>query len=175
MEIIIAGFGGQGVIFAGNVLANSAMQSNKNVTFFKSYGTEVRGGTANSTVIIADEEIACPISYNPDYAIIMNTASLDKFEPKIKKNGTIIVNKSLINREVKRKDIKVINIPATELAEKLGNKVVANMVALGKFIKVTKAVSFDIALITLNKILENKPNIKKINQEALKTGGKYEV
>lgn len=133
-EIVIAGFGGQGVLFGGQVLAYAAMDAGLNVTWIPSYGPEMRGGTANCTVIISDEEIGAPLVKNPLAVIALNLPSLDKYESVVKEDGILIVNASLVNREVQRNDLNVVNIPANELAERLGDRRLANMVVMGALI-----------------------------------------
>ncbi len=130
-EVIIAGFGGQGVLFAGQLLAYTAMDEGKAVTWIPSYGPEMRGGTANCTVVISDEEIGSPFVKNPTAVIAMNKPSLDKFEMLVKPGGVLVVNSSMVDRPVVRKDITVVNIPANEIAESLGSSRSANMVLLG--------------------------------------------
>ncbi|MCB9135531.1 MAG: 2-oxoacid:acceptor oxidoreductase family protein [Anaerolineales bacterium] len=130
-EIVISGFGGQGVLFAGQVLAYAAMDTGLNVTWIPSYGPEMRGGTANCTVIVSDEEIGAPLVKNPLAVIALNLPSLDKYEPLVTDGGVLVVNTALVNREVQRKDLIVIGIPANEIAERLGDKRLANMVAVG--------------------------------------------
>ena len=130
-EIIFAGFGGQGIMLMGKALSYAAMNNGKHVTWMPSYGAEVRGGTAHSMVIISDEIIASPVVKEPSMCIVMNRPSLQKFETKVKKNGFLIVNKSLIDIDAERKDIDILNIPATSMASELGNLKVANMVMLG--------------------------------------------
>jgi 2-oxoglutarate ferredoxin oxidoreductase subunit gamma len=130
-EIIIAGFGGQGVLFAGQVLAYAAMDNGKTVTWIPSYGPEMRGGTANCTVIIADDEIGSPLVLHPKAGIVLNLPSLDKYEPLVAPGGVLVANASLINRGPARRDIHNIFIPANEIAETLGDKRLMNMVALG--------------------------------------------
>jgi 2-oxoglutarate ferredoxin oxidoreductase subunit gamma len=130
-EIVIAGFGGQGVLFAGQVLAYAAMDEGMQVTWFPSYGPEMRGGTANCTVIIADEEIGSPLVLNPQAAIVMNLPSFDKYEPLVRPEGILVANTSLINREAARTGLEMVSIPANEIAEELGNKRLTNMVLLG--------------------------------------------
>ena len=142
-EIVIAGFGGQGVLFAGQVLAYAAMDAGKEVTWFPSYGPEMRGGTANCTVIIAEEEIGSPLVQNPQAVIAMNLPSLDKFEPMIKPEGTLIVNSSLITRAVTRTDLEVVCLPATDMAVALGEKQLANMIMLGALLAHLPVLSFD--------------------------------
>jgi 2-oxoglutarate ferredoxin oxidoreductase subunit gamma len=130
-EIVLAGFGGQGVLFAGQVLAYAAMDAGKEVTWIPSYGPEMRGGTANCTVIIADDEIGSPLVRNPQAAIVLNLPSVDKYEPLVVPGGVLIANSSLINRGPMRDDITSIFIPANDIAESLGNRRLLNMVALG--------------------------------------------
>lgn len=130
-EIIISGFGGQGVLFAGQLISYAAMRSGREVTWIPSYGPEMRGGTANCTVVVADEEIGSPMVKNPEAVIVMNLPSLDKYEPLVKSGGILVVNKSMVNREASRKDIKVVYIEGNEIAEELGDKRMTNMVLLG--------------------------------------------
>ncbi len=130
-EIIIAGFGGQGVLFAGQVLAYAAMDSGKEVTWIPSYGPEMRGGTANCTVVIADEEIGSPLVQNPPAAIALNLPSYDKYEPLMQKGGVMVVNASMVDRGAKREDITTIFVHANEIAEEIGNRKLTNMVVVG--------------------------------------------
>ncbi len=130
-EIIIAGFGGQGVLFAGQLLAYAAMDEGLNTTWIPSYGPEMRGGTANCTVIISDEEIGSPMVRNPQVVLAMNLPSLDKYEPLVKPGGVLVVNQSIIERPVERKDIRVATLPANEIAERLGDQRMTNMVMVG--------------------------------------------
>ncbi len=130
-EILIAGFGGQGVLFAGQVLAYAAMDAGHEVTWFPSYGPEMRGGTANCTVIIADEEIGSPLVAHPQVLMALNAPSLDKFEPQVQPEGLVVANASLLNRGVTRTDVKAIALKASHIAEALGDRRLANMVMLG--------------------------------------------
>jgi len=130
-EILISGFGGQGVLFAGQVLSYAGMDCGRMVTWIPSYGPEMRGGTANCTVIISDEEIGSPLVRHPSAVIVMNLPSLDKYESEIKSGGVLVVNSSMVNRPVTRPDIKVVVIPGNEIAESLGDKRMTNMVLLG--------------------------------------------
>jgi 2-oxoglutarate ferredoxin oxidoreductase subunit gamma len=130
-EILIAGFGGQGVLFAGQILAYAAMDAGREVTWIPSYGPEMRGGTANCTVIISDEEIGSPLVLNPTAVIALNLPSLEKYEPMVKSGGVLIVNASLVNRGPQRQDIENVFIPVNEIAERLGNRRLLNMVAVG--------------------------------------------
>ncbi len=130
-EILIAGFGGQGVLFAGQVLAYAAMDAGHEVTWFPSYGPEMRGGTANCTVIIADEEIGSPLVAHPQILMALNAPSLDRFEPQVKPGGLIVANASLLQREVQRSDVQTLSLRANHVAESLGDRRMANMVMLG--------------------------------------------
>jgi 2-oxoglutarate ferredoxin oxidoreductase subunit gamma len=140
-EIVIAGFGGQGVLFAGQVLAYAAMDSGKHVTWFPSYGPEMRGGTANCTVIVADEDIGSPTVRNAQAVVCLNLPSLDKYEPLVTIGGVLVLNRSLINRSVARSDLRVVEAPANELAEKLGDKRLVNAVMLGALVQASGVLS----------------------------------
>jgi 2-oxoglutarate ferredoxin oxidoreductase subunit gamma len=130
-EIILAGFGGQGIMFAGQILSYAAMDAGREVTWIPSYGPEMRGGTANCTVVIADEEIGSPVVKNPDAVLAMNLPSLDKYEPLIKPGGVLVINASMVDRPARRTDITAMSIPCNEIAEQIGNPRLANMVAIG--------------------------------------------
>lgn len=136
-EIIIAGFGGQGIVSSGIILGYAGMLENKNVTFFPSYGAEMRGGTANCSVVISSEPVASPIVAYPDIVIIMNEPSLARFEPMLKPGGILLYNKTLIKSHPKRGDITVLAIEANAIAEELGQGRIANMVMLGALVKKT--------------------------------------
>jgi len=130
-EIIVAGFGGQGVLFAGQLLAYAAMDLGKQVTWIPAYGPEMRGGTANCSVVISDEEIGSPISKTPTAVIAMNRPSLDKYEEAVVKGGVLVINTSMVDRDALRTDIKVVLVPANDIAEKIGDKRMTNMVLIG--------------------------------------------
>ncbi len=129
--VVLAGFGGQGVLLAGKILARAGMQEGLEVTWLPSYGPEMRGGTANCTVVLSDEPIGSPIVDRPDVLLAMNGPSLDRFEPQVAPGGTVIVNRSLIARDPNRTDLRAILLPAGDLARELGEPRAANMVALG--------------------------------------------
>ena len=170
-EVIIAGFGGQGLMLMGRLLAYAGMLEGKKVAWMPSYGPEMRGGTANCTVIISSEEIASPIVTNPKTVIAMNKPSLDKFESLIQKDGLIVLNNSLIDQEVKRDDIRVLKIPANDIANKLGNLRVANMVTLGAYVKKSGVVRLESIFKALEKALAGKnQKILDLNKVALKKG-----
>ena len=173
-EIVIAGFGGQGVLFAGQVLAYAAMDTGKEVTWIPSYGPEMRGGTANCTVIIADEEIGSPLVRNPQAVIAMNLPSLDKYEPLIVEDGTLIVNKSLVNRSIARKDLQSVLIPANEMAESLGDKRLTNVVMVGALLAQQPVLPIDAIENALRDHLpERHKKLLPLNYQALRAGEEF--
>lgn len=170
-EIVIAGFGGQGVLFAGQVLAHSAMEAGKHVTWLPSYGPEMRGGTAHCTVIISDEEIGSPLVRRPAAAIVMNMPSLDKYEPLVAPGGWLIVNSSLITRHVTRNDIRTLEVPANAIAEELGDGRLANIVLTGALLAATGVLPLEAVEQALrNHLPERHRELLKANQEALRRG-----
>ena len=173
-EIVIAGFGGQGVLFAGQVLAYAAMDKGKEVTWIPSYGPEMRGGTANCTVIIADEEIGSPLVRNPQAVIAMNLPSLDKYEPLIIQNGTLIVNQSLVNRSVQREDLGTVLIPANEMAESLGDKRLTNILMVGALLAQLPVLSIKSVEDALKDHLpERHKKLLPLNYQALRAGEEF--
>jgi 2-oxoglutarate ferredoxin oxidoreductase subunit gamma len=136
-EVIISGFGGQGVLFAGQALAYTALDQGRHVTWIPSYGPEMRGGTAHCTVIISDDEIGSPLVRNPAAVIVMNLPSMDRYEPLVRQSGTLIVNASLVDRQPERSDIQDVMLPANEIAEELGDGRLANIVLLGALLQTT--------------------------------------
>ncbi|MBI5026376.1 MAG: 2-oxoacid:acceptor oxidoreductase family protein [Nitrospirae bacterium] len=171
LGLIIAGFGGQGILFIGRLLAHAAMLTGKEVTWFPSYGAEIRGGTANCTVIISDEMVASPVIQKPDALIIMNKASLEKFENRLKTGGLLIMNQSLIKTAPQRSDIEVIAVKANDIAEEIGDSRVANVVMLGVLIGKTGIPDVDITLRALREIIpEQKQSMLTVNENALKRG-----
>jgi len=170
--VIMSGFGGQGIISAGILLAYSGMVEGKHVTFFPAYGAEMRGGTANCSVVVSTEEVASPVVSNPDSLIVMNEPSLTKFEPALKPNGLLLINSSLIASSPKRNDVNAVNIDANKIAEEIGTVRCANMVMLGALINYTNAVSLQSMINTLPKVFTSaKKEILNMNVEALKRGG----
>lgn len=170
-EIIIAGFGGQGVLFSGQVLAYAAMDAGKEVTWIPSYGPEMRGGTANCTVIIADEEIGSPLVKNPQLAIALNLPSFDKYEDLLASGGTLIVNKSMVDRTARRTDIHVVFVPCNEIAEEIGDKKLLNMVAVGALLTALPEISLkDIEKALEGHLPERHKHLLPKNYEALKRG-----
>jgi 2-oxoglutarate ferredoxin oxidoreductase subunit gamma len=137
VKSVFAGFGGQGVLMMGYLLALTAMREGKEVTYLPAYGAEVRGGTANCTVVVSEEEIASPVSSSPDVAVVMNNPSLLKYVNVVRGGGVILVNSSLVQASVGRGDVNVIEVPASDLAHELGEDRSANVVMLGAFAQVT--------------------------------------
>jgi 2-oxoglutarate ferredoxin oxidoreductase subunit gamma len=170
-EIILSGFGGQGALFAGQLLAYTALELDKHVTWFPSYGPEMRGGTAHCTVIISDDEIGSPVVTNPGVAIVMNLPSLDKYEPLLKPGGVLVVNSSLVDREAKRKDIEVVSVPANEIAEEMGEKRLANMILLGALLEQLPILPADKVADSLSRhIPEHRRSLLDANLVAMKRG-----
>jgi len=170
VKTIIAGFGGQGVLSIGLSLAQAAMLEGRHVTYMPSYGAEVRGGTANCTVAISDEEIASPIASTPEFVIAMNQPSLMRFQNQIQSGGVLFLNSSLAQAEISRGDIEVVQVPADTIAEELGNRKSANMVMLGAFIKKVNLVSLDSVFEGLKETLKGKQKLMAINKEAITVG-----
>lgn len=173
-SIIFAGFGGQGVMLMGQVLAQAGMSENKYVTWFPSYGPEMRGGTANCTVVVSEEPVASPVVEMPTEVVAMNIPSLLKFEPKVQKNGCLFINISVVDRKPQRSDLRVYEIPANDIAEKIGNLKVANMVMLGSFVQVTKCVSIDSLIEAMKyKLSARSSEIIDLNTKAIFEGAKH--
>ena len=169
--IRIAGFGGQGVISAGILLAQAGVEDKKNASWLPSYGPEMRGGTANCSVVVSDGEVYTPIVSVPDTVIIMNEPSLPKFEPLLKKGGLMIINSSLINSRPTRTDITVVCVPCNKIAEELGMGRIANLVALGAFIQKTGAVTLQSVEHAMKKVYKRaKPEMLELNKKALEAG-----
>ncbi len=171
-SVIIAGFGGQGVILAGKILAQAAMDHGLAVTWLPSYGPEMRGGTANCTVVLSSDEVGSPIVDEPNALIAMNLPSLVKFEPIMAQGGTIIVNSSLIDRGVERKDINEVSIRLNDLTEKVGDPRSINMIALGAYVKATASVPLAVVTAAMARMLEKggKKRFIPMNEQALNVG-----
>ncbi|HOX54717.1 MAG: 2-oxoacid:acceptor oxidoreductase family protein [Candidatus Omnitrophica bacterium] len=170
-EIIFSGFGGQGIMLMGRILAETALIEGKNVTWLPSYGAEVRGGTAHCMVKISDGEVASPMVNKPDTCIAMNQLAADKYVTSIKNKGLLIINSSLAKNKPARKDIKIISVPLTDIAAKLGNIKVANTVALGVYLAAKKNLKTESLIAAMRKLApKDKPELLEINQNALKEG-----
>ena len=142
-QILIAGFGGQGVLFAGKFLAKKGMLEGRQLSWLPSYGPEMRGGTANCSVVLSDDPVGSPIVNHPDVLIVMNLPSLDKYEDAVVPGGTIFVDSTLIQRKVRRTDVKAVYIPATRLAQQNGFSTLANMILMGKVMGESDFISYD--------------------------------
>ncbi len=173
-KTIISGSGGQGVLSIGSTLATAAMLEGKYVTFLPSYGVEMRGGTANCTVAVSDEEIASPVASAPEFVVAMNQPAFVRFQGVLQAGGLLCVNSSLVNTESARSDIEILALPTSELAEKLGSIKVANMIMLGALVRVSNTISYDAMLKNLTEILgAGKAKLLKLNREALAVGYNY--
>ena len=173
-QILIAGFGGQGILFAGKFLAYKGLLEGKQISWLPSYGPEMRGGTANCSVIISDTPVGSPIVSNPDILVVMNLPSLDKYENAAVPGSKIFVDSALIDRKVQREDVDVFYIPATKLASDAGIPTLANMIMMGKMIRQTSVVSFDDIKSALGKVVSAKhADMLSYNLKALETGYNY--
>ena len=175
INTIFSGFGGQGVLSMGYIFAYAAMSDGKNVTYLPSYGAEVRGGTANCTIVISDEEIASPVASSPEFVVVMNNPSLLRFQNVVQSGGIIFLNATMIDARPIRGDIELFEIPAGEIAKELGNERVMNMVMLGFFIKKTGLVSRE----GIEKALEDIFSLRgktmvTLNKKAFMEGHNYD-
>lgn len=173
-SIIIAGFGGQGVLFAGQLLAYAGMDTGKHVTWIPSYGPEMRGGTANCTVIISDEPIGAPVVAQPDVAIALNKPSYDKYEPLVKPGGLLIVNSSIVSQESDRTDIETVYIAANAIAEEFGTVKMLNAVVLGTMLARRPVLRMeDVEQALVDHLPTRKAHLLEANRSVLQRG--YEV
>ncbi len=170
IELLFAGFGGQGIMFMGKLIAQAALDSGKHVTWMPSYGAEVRGGTAYSMTKISDTEIATPIVLNPDSAVIMNKPSMVRYADAIKPGGIVVFNTSLIDTVPARKDITRIGVPMTALAVKLGNIRCANMIAIGVLLKRSSLVGIRTVTAALRAAFAGRDDLFALNKKALEKG-----
>jgi 2-oxoglutarate ferredoxin oxidoreductase subunit gamma len=171
-EIMFAGFGGQGILLIGKILAHAAMEEGFEVAWVPSYGPEMRGGTAYCTVVIADRPIGSPIIKNPQHLVAMNGPSLEKFAPTVKKGGIIFVNRSLINFGSGRDDVDEFNVPVMEIAKSVGNMRAANIVALAAFVARSKLVSMETLRDCIKEEFGKKPKLIPLNMKAVEAGAK---
>ena len=174
-QILIAGFGGQGILFAGKFLAYEGLLEGKEVSWLPSYGPEMRGGTANCSIILGDEKIGSPIVSNPDILIAMNLPSLEKYENEAVPGSKIFVDSSLIEKKVSRSDVEAYYIPATKIASDNGLDGLANMIMTGYMIKITGVIPFENIRKTLEKVVSaRKQNLLEANIKAIETGYNFE-
>ena len=171
-DTIIAGFGGQGILLMGDLLAYAAMEEGKHVTYLPTYGVEMRGGTANCTVTIADEPIGSPVTVSPHAAIVMSGESLDKFQPRVERGGLLFVNTSFVPEgKSMRADLEVVSIAANDLAARVGNSRMSNMVVLGAFVERTRVVDLETVKSCLIKVLPTRSRKHvPLNIEAMELG-----
>lgn len=175
-DVIMAGSGGQGILTIGDLLAIAAMEEGRHVTYFPAYGVEMRGGTANCTVIISDEDIGSPVVGHPESCVIMNGPSLDKYLPLVKEGGNLLVNRSLVDpARAMRDDLRVLAVPANEIArEVVGSQRFASMVALGAYVAVTGAVAMSTLIGCLPKVVSKKyQEFIPLNVRALQEGESF--
>ncbi len=173
-SFLFSGFGGQGILFSGKAMAKSAMYADKKVSWLPSYGPEMRGGAANCSVIISDEEIGSPLVTSPDVLVVMNLPSFDKFEKNLKAGGLLIADSSLIDKKSERTDIKTCYIPATSMASENGIEGMANVIILGQILKLTGMFDYDTFLgYMLKGIPESKSALIEKNKTALRLGYEY--
>ena len=173
-QILLSGFGGQGILFTGKFLAYKGLIEDKNVSWLPSYGPEMRGGTANCSVIVSDEPIGSPIVGKPDVLVAMNLPSLDKYENEVVSGGKIFIDSTLITRKVERTDVDVYYIPSTQIANEQGMSTLANMIITGKLLKEVPMLGFDNIDAPLNKVVSaRKQNLLEVNKTALKLGYDY--
>jgi 2-oxoglutarate ferredoxin oxidoreductase subunit gamma len=174
-EILFSGFGGQGIMLMGKLLAEAANAENKRVTWLPAYGAEVRGGTAYCVVKISDQEIASPLLSQPSACVVMNEPSLKKYEGRLKKDGLLIINSSLIKIKPQRKDVEILLIPCTDLAQEAGNIKVANMVALAALLAKSKVVKVETlkAILKREAVANKKEALLAVNEKAIEEGLKY--
>ena len=174
-NFLFSGFGGQGILFAGKFLAYKGLTEDKNVSWLPSYGPEMRGGTASCSVIVSDEAVGSPIVSNPDVLVAMNLPSLDKFEPDVVKGGIVFADSTLIERKVNRDDITAYYVPATRLAGENGIPTLANMILMGKILKVLGEYDEESLKATMSKVIPAKhADMLDVNLKALKLGANYE-
>lgn len=171
LEAIFAGFGGQGIMLIGQLLAYAGMYEGKQVCWFPSYGPEMRGGTANCSVVVSDSPVGSPVIASPSVVVAMNRPSMERFEPIMKPGGILFYNSSLIDVKPKRTDIRAIAVPANDIASKLGNVKVANMVIMGALLQATGAVKLETVLSVLKKTMTGKKQeLLPLNKAALEKG-----
>lgn len=170
--VIFAGFGGQGILLSGKVLARAGMDQGLEVTWLPSYGPEMRGGTANCTVMLSDHPIGSPIVDSPEALVAMNLPSLDRFEPRVAKDGVIVYNSSLISRALTRDDVQGIPVPVNDIARQLGNPRTINMVALGALLRAQAVVPLEAAVEAMAHEMRarGRENLVGINRTALERG-----
>lgn len=174
LKSVFSGFGGQGVLMMGYVLAVAGMKEDRHVTYLPSYGAEVRGGTANCTVVVSDEEIASPIASSPELVVAMNYPSMIKYQNMVKSGGTMFLNQDLISERPARKDIRIVTVPANSLAHEMGNDRALNMIMLGAMAADSGIVSENALAQAIETVFEGKKqSLVEVNRKALARGAEY--
>lgn len=175
-EIVIAGFGGQGLLFAGKVLAYAGLVEGRQLSWLPSYGPEMRGGTANCNVILSDNPVGSPIVEHPNVLMVMNNPSLDKYENAVQPGGTVFADSTLIGRKLTRTDVEAGYIPATQMAIDMGVPTLANMILLGAIIEKTGCIDFGSVEAALHKVIPaRKANLFDVNMQALNAGREFKA
>lgn len=173
-KTVFAGFGGQGVLMMGYLFAVSAMGEGKHVTYLPSYGAEVRGGTANCTVVVSDEDIASPVASSPDSSVVMNLPSMMKFQAVIKRGGLMVINSSLVDKDPSRDDIDLLKVPANDIAAELGSDRTVNMIMLGAFAAKSKIATLDSIITGLTEVVKGKKaSVMELNRRGLNRGADF--
>ena len=173
MSMMLSGFGGQGVLTTGKLISSAAIEANLQTTWLPSYGPEMRGGTANCTVIVSDSLIGAPVAQKIDVLVAMNNPSVTKFENDVKTNGYMFINSSIVSVEATRNDVEILRIPFNKLAEEIGNVRVANIILYGAIIQKTKVIPLDIARETIKHKLGRKKEFLEMNLKAFDRGVQY--
>lgn len=174
IKTAFAGSGGQGVLMMGYILSLAAMRDGRYVTYLPSYGAEVRGGTANCTVSVSDEEIASPVASSPDYAVVLNKPSMVKYQDMIKKGGLMVINSSLVDSDPSRSDIDILRVPANEIALELKNERTVNMIMIGAFVARTGITTQDSIMDSLAQVLTGKKAaVLELNRKGMARGAEY--
>jgi 2-oxoglutarate ferredoxin oxidoreductase subunit gamma len=170
-SVIMSGFGGQGILLMGQLLCYAGMREGLKVTWMPSYGPEMRGGTANCTVMLSSSRVGSPVTQHPSSLVAMNKASLQKFETTIQAGGFLVINSSLVDRDSRRSDLTVVRVPANKIAEEAGTLQVTNMAALGAYVGGKGIVSLESLLVALRRMIpEHRKELLAVNEEALKRG-----
>ena len=170
-SVIMSGFGGQGILLMGQLLCYAGMHEGKKVTWMPSYGPEMRGGTANCTIMVSEDRVGSPVTHHPSSLVAMNRASLDRFEEDLQVRGFLLINSSLIDREPQRKDLQVIKVPANKIAEEAGTIQVTNMAALGAYVGAKNVVSLESVIQALRRMIPaHRKELLSTNETALRKG-----
>ncbi|MBE0477573.1 2-oxoacid:acceptor oxidoreductase family protein [Candidatus Aerophobetes bacterium] len=173
-DVLIAGFGGQGIVFTGKLLAYAGLREGKQVVFYPSYGAEMRGGAASCTVIVSDSIIPSPIISSPQSEILMSYPAVEKFLSCVKKEGYVVVNSSLVKKNFRGKKVRILEVPANRIAEELGTVRAANMITLGVWACISQVVSLESLILSLKQVLSpDRLALLKVNENSLREGWRF--